>query len=116
MRKLPQQADETEAPEAIPVYFFAPKNAAQGDDWLLLRTNYPHELNFLDWWAWRGDKRPEAAEIVILKEQLPSLPAGVKALGSGQQGTAIYWTETGSQEDLTRILDVLEKLRDGRGS
>lgn len=116
MRKLPQQADETEAPEAIPVYFFAPKKAAQGDNWLLLRTNYPHDLNFLGWWAWQGENRPGATELAVLEQQLPEIPSTVKALSSGQQGASIYWTETGPEGDLLRILDVLEKLRDAQES
>ncbi len=114
MRKLPQQADETEAPDAIPVYFFAPKNPGLGDNWLLLRTNYQHDLHLLGWWGWQGEVRPGAAELAVLEAQLPRLPASVKALGSGRQGASIYWRETGTEEDLIQILNVLEKLRDAQ--
>jgi len=112
MRKLPQQADETETPEAIPVYFVAPKNPAPGDNWLLLRTNYQHDVHLLGWWAWQGGARPGAAELAILEAELSKLPGSVKALGGGSQGTAVYWSETGTDEDLSQILGMLEKLRD----
>lgn len=116
MRKLPQQADETEAPDAIPVYFFAPKNPGQGDNWLLLRTNYQHDLHLLGWWAWQGEIRPDATELALLEDQLSALPTSVKAVGSGRQGASIYWTETGTEEDLARILEVLVKLRDAQAN
>lgn len=112
MRKLPRQADEMEAPEPLPVYFYAPKNSGVGENWLLLRTNYQHEVHLFGWWAWQSEVRPSAAELAVLESQLPLLPASVKALGSGRQGASIYWTETGSELDLIKVLDALEKLRD----
>jgi hypothetical protein len=110
MRKLPQQADEAEAPDALPVYFYVPRSQGEGDNWLLIRTNYQHDLNLLGWWAWATSIRPSEAELECLHDLLPKLPQSVKALSSGGQGTSIYWGETGTEDDLVRVLGSLKKL------
>ena len=111
MRNLPQQADASEPPPAIPVYFCAPKGLQVRDAWLLLRTNYSHEIHVAGYWQWHGEARPTQAELELLQGFLPKLPASVKAVGGGQ-GAAVYWDETGGDVALDVILELLEKLTD----
>lgn len=110
MRNLPRQADENSSPEAIPVYFFAPKKQQNAGNWLLMRTNYQHEIHLFGWWAWQGELRPTASEMAVLNQFLPLLPESVKAVSGGGQGVSVYWTEAGGEAVLHKIIPLLESL------
>ena len=110
IRNLPQQADQMEKPDAMPVYFFAPKKQGEAPNWMLLRTHYHHEMHFLGWWAWHGDLRATDAELAILQAKLAQLPAGVAAVSGGAQGVHVYWDEKGDAADLDNIMAFLAEL------
>lgn len=111
MRNLPRQADELEQPAAIPVYFIPPTKTQDSAGWMLVRTHYEHEMHFLGWWAWRGDVRPNSAELAILKQHLKRLPESVRALSAGGNGVCVYWEEMGGELVLDQLLELLEALK-----
>lgn len=115
MRRVPRQPDEQEAPEAIPVYFLPPVKTQTAVGWMLVRANYQHELNFLGWWAWQGEARATPAELEVLQERLPALPASVRALSSGGEGVCVYWQEKDGDEVLEQLLQLLEALKIAAG-
>ncbi len=116
IRNIPQQADEQEKPAAVPVYFFPPEKSQLSPSWMLVRTNYEHEINLLGWWAWRGDARATAAELAVLKAELKVLPESVRAVSSGNGGICVYWEEKGGEPVLQQILGLLESLRGAAAS
>jgi hypothetical protein len=111
MRNLPRQADEQEQPIAIPVYFLPPEASQLSPSWMLVRTNYEHEINLLGWWAWSGEPRATSAELSVLEAQLLALPESVKAVSSGNGGICVYWEEKGGEPVLQQILALLESLK-----
>lgn len=111
MRNIPQQADEQEKPASVPVYFFPPEKSQLSPSWMLVRTNYEHEINLLGWWAWQGEPRATNAELAILEAQLQALPESVKAVSSGSGGICVYWGEKGGEPVLQQVFGLLESLR-----
>lgn len=111
IKQLPQQTTEIESPAPISVYFFAPSNQQQDDDWMLLRATYDHEILYLRGWEWQGDVRPPAAEQEVLKKYLPLLPDSVRAVSSGSKGICVYWSEKGGEEVLAQVLGLLQELK-----
>lgn len=112
IRNLPKQADEQEAPEPSPVYFAPPTETQNTASWMLVRTSYEHEVNFLGWWAWQGDSRATDAELGVLKDHLGALPASVRAISAGGKGVCIYWDEKGGEAALQQILRLIGALKD----
>lgn len=111
VRNIPRQADEQENPASVPVYFFPPPNLMVEKSWMLVRANYQHDINLLGWWTWQGDEHASAAELDVLKTQLPSLPESVRALSAGREGICVYWNEQGGDEAFQQVLDLLEALK-----
>lgn len=111
MRNLPRQPDEQTPPPAVPVYFFPPTKTQNTTGWMLVRTHYQHEINFLGWWAWQGEQRATDAEIEVLKAQLPALPESVRAVSAGGEGVYVYWQEKGGDAALQQVLRLLESLK-----
>ena len=111
IRNLPQQADELEKPQPIPVYFLPPTETASPSNWMLLRTRYEHDIHFLGWWAWRNEARPTNAEQTVLREYLPILPESIRALSAGAEGITVYWEEQGGELVLRQILQLLKSLQ-----
>jgi len=111
MRNIPRQPDEAEQPTAVPVYFLPPTKTQNTTGWMLVRTNYQHEINFLGWWAWQNEQRATTAELEVLKAQLPALPDSIRALSAGGEGVCIYWTEKGGEPVLQQVLVLLESLK-----
>lgn len=111
IKKLPQQATEMESPAPTSVYFFAPVNHQESDDWLLLRATYSHEILYLRGWEWQGDVRPPAAEQEVLKKYLPLMSDDVRAVSAGSQGICVYWHEKGGEAALAPVIGLLEALR-----
>lgn len=112
MRNLPQQADEHSKPSPIPVYFIPPGKTRASQGWMLIRTNYQHDINFLGWWAWHGEARASDAVQAVLRNQLNNLPESVRALSAGGDGVTVYWEEKGGEAVLVQILDLLKALRE----
>jgi len=111
MRNLPRQPDEQEQPAAIPVYFLPPTKTQTSTSWMLVRTNYQHDINFLGWWAWQGQPRAIGAEIDVLTAQLPVLPQSVRAVSAGGGGVCVYWEEKGGEPVLQQILQLIDSLK-----
>ncbi len=111
MRKIPRQADELAEPAALPVYFLSPAKNQTAAGWMLVRTNYKHDLHFLGEWAWQNTARPSNDELERLKQSLPSLPDSIRALSSGSEGVCIFWSERGGEPVLQQIIGVLESLK-----
>lgn len=116
MRNIPRQADEQEQPAAIPVYFFPPEKSQLLPSWMLVRTNYEHEINLLGWWAWRGESRATETELSVLSVELKGLPESVKAVSSGNGGICVYWEEKGGEPALQQVLGLLESLKKAAAS
>ncbi|HWV16682.1 MAG TPA: hypothetical protein VN030_14725 [Cellvibrio sp.] len=110
IKNLPQQAGELEAPAPIPVYFYPPASDSE-TDWLLLRANYPHEIHFLQRWAWQGDVRASQGEQQLLERQLPLLHESVMAVSAGSKGICVFWREKGGEPALEQIMSLLEALK-----
>lgn len=110
LRNIPQQADELEPSAAVPVYFLAPKIQNQASNWMLLRTNYTHDIHFLGIWAWQDDVQAASAECEVLRRYLPQLPDSVRAVSGGGQGVSVYWTEREDEPVLTVIIELLAAL------
>jgi len=111
MRNLPRQADEQDQPAAIPVYFLPPEKSQLSPSWMLVRTNYEHEINLLGWWAWQGETRATNLELAVLEAQLQALPESVKAVSSGSGGICVYWEEKGGETVLQQVFRLLESLK-----
>ncbi|RYY04106.1 MAG: hypothetical protein EOO53_04235 [Gammaproteobacteria bacterium] len=111
IRNLPQQADEQEKPAPVPVYFIPPEKPQLLASWMLVRTNYEHDVNFLGWWAWRGDARANSAEQQVLSEQLGNLPESIRAVSGGGDDVSVYWEEKGGEEVLQQVLLLLKSLK-----
>ena len=111
IKKLPKQAAEIDNPEPVSVYFFAPTGPQAGDDWLLLRAIYPHEILYLRGWEWQGDTRAATAEQEVLKKYLPELPEGVRGVSAGSQGICVYWNEKGGEVALEKVIALLQALK-----
>jgi hypothetical protein len=111
VRNLPRQVDDQEQPAAVPVYFFPPAKSQTSAGWMLVRTNYEHEINLLGWWVWQSDARATDAELAVLQAQLPALPDSIKAVGGGGGGSSVYWQERGGEPVLQQVLGLLESLK-----
>ena len=111
IRHLPKQADEQEAPAPSPVYFVPPTETQNSAGWMLMRTGYEHEVNFLGWWAWQGEARATDAELVVLQEHLQALPESVRAISAGGKGVCVYWSEKGGEAALQQILNLISALK-----
>lgn len=111
MRNLPRQADEQDQPAAIPVYFLPPEKSQLSPSWMIIRTNYQHEINLLGWWAWQGEPRANDSELAVLEAQLQVLPESVKAVSSGSGGICVYWEEKGGEPVLQQIFRLLDSLK-----
>jgi hypothetical protein len=111
MRNIPRQADEQEQRLPLPVYFFPPTKTQTATGWMLVRANYEHDINFLGWWAWQGERRATAAEVEVLKACLPTLPESIHAVSAGGEGVCVYWEEKGGERILQRVLSLLESLK-----
>ncbi len=111
IRNLPQQADELEKPSPIAVYFLPPTDSTASTSWMLMRTRYQHDINFLGWWAWRNEVRPSDAAQAVLREQLEFLPESVRAVSAGAEGISVYWNEQGGEPVLKQILNLLKALQ-----
>lgn len=111
IRNLPRQADQQEAPEPSPVYFAPPSETQNTASWMLVRTGYEHEVNFLGWWAWQGEVRATDAELAVLKERLQDLPDSVRAISAGGKGVCVYWGEKGGEPVLQQILNLIGALK-----
>jgi hypothetical protein len=109
-RNLPQQADQIEKPEPISVYFCAPSKTQYAQNWLLLRTHYQHDLHVLGWWSWQTQEQASGVELALLQQYLPLLPDSIRAVGGGDQGAAVYWTEVGGEGVLEQVIQLLEQL------
>jgi len=112
MRNLPRQPDQLEQPAAVPVYFLPPVKTQNTGGWMLVRTYYQHEINFLGWWAWQGERRATNAELEVLMEYLPQLPDSVREVSAGGEGVYVYWEEKGGEAVLQQILALLASLKD----
>ena len=112
VKNLPQQVSEIEKQAPVSVYFFAPNKKCKDSDWLLLRTNYAHEMHFLNCWAWQSSERATPAEQAVLEHYLPLLPASVRAGSVGSLGVCVYWFERGGEQVLVQIIELLEALKD----
>lgn len=111
IRNLPKQADEQEAPEPSPVYFAPPSETQNTASWMLVRTSYEHEINFLGWWAWQSETRATDAELAVLKDHLQALPDSVRAISAGGKGVCVYWGEKGGEPALQQILNLIGALK-----
>jgi hypothetical protein len=112
IRNLPKQADEQEAPDPSPVYFAPPAETQNSASWMLVRTGYEHEVNFLGWWTWQGEIRATDAELAVLKNHLQALPDSVRAISAGGKGVCVYWGEKGGEPVLQQILNLISALKE----
>jgi len=111
MRALPKLKTDMDAPTPMPVYYLPPKVLPEDlRDWMLLRTAYAHEGNFYQEWDWHGSDRPDPSTQQSLKDFLPQLPAGVKAIAAGHQGVSVYWDEKNGEEVFPVLLELLTSL------
>ncbi len=78
---------------------------------MLVRTQYPHDIHFLGWWAWQTNERPAEALLSILTSHLPGLSSLVFAVSISEQGVCIYWSEKGGEEELEKIIALLDELK-----
>ncbi len=111
IRNLPKQADEQAAPEPSPVYFTPPSETQNVSGWMLVRTSYEHEINFLGWWAWQGEARATSAELAVLNNHLRALPESVRAISAGGKGVSVYWSEKGGEPVLQQLLNLISALK-----
>jgi hypothetical protein len=111
IRNLPKQADEQQAPDPSPVYFSPPNETQNSPSWMLVRTSYAHDVNFLQWWAWQGEARASSAELAVLNQHLPALPDSIRALSAGGKGVCVYWNEKGGEPTLKQILGLIDALK-----
>lgn len=74
--------------------------------WLLTKRAYPHELHFSGVWEWQGEGREE--QVALLKRALEKVPKKVLAVMRGPQGLCCYWSELGSEDDVTQLASWLK--------
>lgn len=108
MTSLPQQATDSEAPAAIPVYCLPHAQARPClSEWLLRRSTYVHESHFFQEWFWSGEHRSNEQERQWLLNCLPNLPPSVVALSCNAGGICVYWAEMGGDKMLQELVDLL---------
>lgn len=113
MQALPKLPTDTDSTPPVPVYYLSPSESqVNSSEWMLMRTAYEHEGNFYHDWDWQGEGRANQREQAILKEYLPRLSQGVRAISNGPKGTAIFWDEKG-KENLVPLFTVLLRVLQG---
>lgn len=117
MRALPKQNTDIDSAPPMPVYYLPPqKNHEDARDWMLIRTAYEHEGNMYRDWDWQDAGRPNPQVQNLLKEHLPNLPSGVRAISEGVQGTCIYWDEKGKENLVPLFASILTSIQQGSAS
>lgn len=111
-KRLPARATDTAEPESVPVYSLQVKG---GSHWLLVRSDYAHEMHLLQWWQPVGAPAPEAVT-AYLREFLPKLPSDVAALGGQSSQLQVFWKERGDAEVVASIAEFLRGLAQAQGS
>ena len=109
--RLPKLSTETNEGETIACYFLQPTPAQLlRSEWMLRRTDYPHEANFYAEWDWTSSVKPCVEAQEYLRTQMISLPRDVKAISAGPSGTSVYWQEKGDEVVLADLLDLLRRI------
>lgn len=80
-----------------------------GQEWLLEKQSYQHDIHFCDWWAWRGPE-PSDAILAVLKQRLADLPDAVVAVEANRLGLRCYWTERGNDATLNELAEWLSDV------
>ena len=112
LRKLPHLKTDIELPHTMACYYLPPlEQKFSTQEWILIRTAYAHEGNFYREWDWVGDYRPSPAILVLLQQQIPSLPDSIKALGCGPAGISVFWSELEGEALLERLLSLLKGIQ-----
>lgn len=114
MQASPMVKDTENKSEMMPAYSFPwTENGYAKHQWLMLRTQYDHELHAYGVWDWRT--RPNLGfedELVdLLKRSLDLLPESVVGLGAGPQGISVFWDESGGQAVFDEILTSSSHIR-----
>ena len=74
--------------------------------WQLIRKSYSHGLHLNEFWAWQSETA-SAHVSQVLSQQLLLLPDSVMSVIASPSGLGVYWSESGSDEDLEFLLSWL---------
>lgn len=112
LRRLPPLKTDTDASPVWTVYTVAPnEKLSHQDEWILRRTQYPHELNFFKEWDWANDNRPPESVQNFLLKRLVDIPDSVMGFAAGHSGVSFFWKEEDDKETLLSLIDLLKHLQ-----
>lgn len=112
MRRLPALKTELQESQPLAVYSIPPEDFLLTlPEWVLRRTSYAHDMNFLGEWNWVNEQRPPEPVQQYLRTHLVEVPASVMALSGGPNGLAFFWTEEGDTQVMTKLIDFIKGLK-----
>ena len=76
-----------------------------------MRMPFAHEGHFYGDWDWLGTHRPTPETQAFLREQVPSLPNSIKALGYGAAGVTVFWNEKEGDALLEQLVQLLKGIQ-----